>query len=191
MSIGRNILMRMFGRPEGVLGRLGGVIMASMNRPFAAWVIGLLGVEPDDRVLEVGFGSGMGIELLAKSVSKGYIAGVDASREMTSQAKTRNAQALLSGRVDLRYGFAQSLPFDDGAFTKALAINSMQVWPDALAGLREMRRVLAPHGRIALGFTSYSGQSKDTVPGMIIAAGFIDAHVVETEKGFCVLAVKP
>jgi hypothetical protein len=91
MSIGRNILMRMFGRPEGVLGRLGGVIMASMNRPFAAWVIGLLGVEPHDSVLEVGFGSGTGIELLAKSVSKGYIAGVDASREMTSQAKTRNA----------------------------------------------------------------------------------------------------
>jgi ubiquinone/menaquinone biosynthesis C-methylase UbiE len=40
-------------------------------------------------------------------------------------------KAIESGRVDLRYGSVESLSFEDNTFDKALAINSMQVWPDA------------------------------------------------------------
>jgi ubiquinone/menaquinone biosynthesis C-methylase UbiE len=85
----------------------------------------------------------------------------------------------------------ECLPFEDNTFDKALAINSMQVWPDAVAGLQEMRRVLKPGGRIALGFTPYSGQPQSGVPERLTAAAFTEAHVVETELGFCALAVKP
>ncbi|HVW63855.1 MAG TPA: class I SAM-dependent methyltransferase [Nitrosospira sp.] len=191
MNIGHRILMHMFGRPAGLLGRLGGAIMARMNRPFAAWVIGLLDLKPDDEVLEVGFGPGAGIELLAKSVRSGHIAGVDASRTMTGQARARNAKAIESGQVDLRYGFAENLPFDRDIFTKVLAINSMQVWPDAMAGLREVKRVMTPGGKIALGFTIHSGQSRSEVPELLAAAGFAEIRIAETEQGFCVLAVKP
>lgn len=60
----RKLLMRTFGRRKGVLGRLGGVIMARVNRDAAAQVIELLDVRPDDRVLEVGFGPGVAIQLL-------------------------------------------------------------------------------------------------------------------------------
>jgi ubiquinone/menaquinone biosynthesis C-methylase UbiE len=191
MSVAHSILMRMFGRPKGILGRLGGIIMARTNQQCAAWVIDLLGIQPNDRVLEVGFGPGVGIELLARSVSGGYVAGVDPSEEMVEQAKARNVKAMESGRVDLRYGSVESLPFEDNTFNKALAINSMQVWPDAVAGLREMRRVMKPGGRIALGFTPYSGQRKGELPERLTAAGFTQAHVVETETGFCALAIKP
>jgi ubiquinone/menaquinone biosynthesis C-methylase UbiE len=191
MSIAHRMLMRMFGRPQGLLGRLGGIIMARTNQPCAAWVIDLLGIQPHDRVLEVGFGPGVGIELLATSVSGGYIAGVDPSAEMVEQARARNANAIESSRVDLRYGSVERLPFDDRTFTKALAINSMQVWPDAVAGLRELRRVMKPGGSIALGFTPYAGQSKDGLAEMLTAAGFTEAHVVEAEEGFCALAIKP
>jgi len=58
---------------------------------------------------------------------------------MVAQARARNATALQSGRVDLRRRSVESLPFEGNSFDKALAINSMQVWPDAVAGLREMR----------------------------------------------------
>ena len=191
MSVAHSILMRMFGRPKGILGRLGGIIMARTNQKCAAWVIDLLGIQPNDRVLEAGFGPGVGIELLARSASGGYVAGVDPSEEMVQQAKARNVKAMESGQVDLRYGSAESLPFEDNTFTKALAINSMQVWPDAVAGLREMRRVMKPEGRIALGFTPYSGQSKSGLPEMLTAAGFTEAHLVEAEEGFCALAIKP
>jgi ubiquinone/menaquinone biosynthesis C-methylase UbiE len=191
MSIAHRILMRMFGRPQGILGRLGGIIMARTNEQCAAWVINLLDIQPNDRVLEVGFGPGVGIQLLARSVSGGYVAGVDPSEEMVQQVKARNAKAIANGQVDLRCGSVESLPFEDNAFNKALAINSMQVWPDAVAGLREMQRIMKPGGRIALGFTPYSGQSKSGLPEMLTAAAFMEPRVAETELGFCGLAIKP
>jgi hypothetical protein len=42
--------------------------MARMNQEIAARATGLLDVQPDDRVLEVGFGPGVGIQLLADKV---------------------------------------------------------------------------------------------------------------------------
>jgi len=181
----------MFGRPRGSLGRLGGVIMARTNRRCAVWVVDLLCIQPNDRVLEVGFGPGVGIELLSKAVPTGYVAGVDASMEMVDQATARNAQAIESGRVELRHGCAENIPFEDNTFDKILAINSMQVWPDVVAGLREMQRVLKAGGKIALGFTPYSGRSKNGVAETLKVSGFVEAGIVESDIGFCAMALKP
>ena len=134
------------------LGRLGGLIMAGSNRACAEGAISLLEVRPQDRVLEVGFGPGVATELLARVPAR-HVVGVDPSTEMLEQAAVRNAAGVASGRVELQQGSVERLPFADATFDKALAINSMQVWPDAVAGLRELCRVLKPRGRIALGFT--------------------------------------
>ena len=141
--------------------------------------------------VEVGFGPGVTIQPLSQLAAEGHVAGIDPSREIVAQARARNATALQSGRVDLRRRSVESLPFEGNSFDKALAINSMQVWPDAVAGLREMRRVMKPGGKIALGFTPYSGQAKEGPKEALIVAGFTSAHLVETSKGFCVLATKP
>jgi ubiquinone/menaquinone biosynthesis C-methylase UbiE len=182
--------MRAFGRPQGVLGRLGGLIMARTNRNIAARAIALLDVQLHDSVLEIGFGPGVGIELLANMLSSGRVAGVDASAEMVEQARVRNAEAMKTGRVELRRGSVETLPFEHETFDKALAINSMQVWPDAVAGLREIRRVMKPGGRVALGFTRHSGQSKEGLTDVLTAAGFAGAHVVDIDRDFCALATK-
>jgi ubiquinone/menaquinone biosynthesis C-methylase UbiE len=179
MNYVRKLLMRMFGRPRGVLGRLGGVIMARMNRDAAEQVIEMLDVRPNDKVLEVGFGPGVAIQLLLDRVPAGSVAGVDQSQEMVRQAATRNADALRSRKVDLRYGSVERLPFADETFDKALAINSMQAWPDPRAGLQEIRRVLKRGGMVALGFTVNSGQPKEGVAESL-AAGV-----------FCAIATKP
>jgi ubiquinone/menaquinone biosynthesis C-methylase UbiE len=132
MRMLKSTLMRMFGRPTGTLGKLGGIIMARTNAAFASFVISLLDVQPREKVLEVGFGPGVGIQLLARSA--GRVAGVDCSREMVQQAKTRNAEAIAGGVVDLRHGSVEDLPFEDATFDAVLAVNSMQVWPDVMAG---------------------------------------------------------
>jgi ubiquinone/menaquinone biosynthesis C-methylase UbiE len=175
----------MFGRPTGTLGKLGGMIMARTNAPFARSVISLLDVKPSEEVLEVGFGPGVGIRLLAKSARR--VAGVDCSSEMVQQAKARNAEAIASGVVDLRAG-VEDLPFEDGTFDAVLAINSMQVWPDVMAGLRELGRVTSSGGRVALGFTPYSGRSRAGILELLSAAGFSEATLVEMKGGFCALA---
>src|SRR5215475_15288635 len=113
MVFGRQLLMRMFGHPNGILGRLGGVIMARVNRDAAAQIIELLNVRPDDKVLEIGFGPGVAIQLLLHRVPAVSVAGIDYSQEMVRQAAALNAAALRNRRVDLRYGSVERLPFAD------------------------------------------------------------------------------
>ena len=189
MNIMRNILMRMFGRPRGFPGRLGGIIMARTNEECGSWVTELLDIGPSESVLEIGFGPGVIIRRLSNLA--GYVAGSDPSYEMLQQARARNAEAIGSGRVDLRRGSVETLPFDINTFDKAIAINSMQVWPDAGTGLREIWRVMKSHGRIALGFTPYSGQRSEGLTESVIAAGFTDAHILKKDKDFCALAIRP
>jgi SAM-dependent methyltransferase len=191
MGCVRGILMRRFGRPQGVLGRLGGAIMARANAGFGARAAGLLGVQPRDSVLEVGFGPGVVVGRLAALASAGRVAGVDPSRVMVRQARARNAAAIRGGRVDLRHGCVDALPFGPGGFDKALAVNSMQVWPDPANGLREIGRVLRPGGRIALGFTPRSGQRREGLAHLLREAGFAEVRLVEVDGGFCALASKP
>ncbi len=164
---------------------------------YPAYTIGraadLLDVQPSDSVLEIGFGPGVGFALLARAASSGWVAGIDPSEEMVEQARARNATAIHTGRVELRRGSVESLPFEGSTFDKALAINSMQVWPDAVAGLREVHRVLKPRGRVVLGFTRWSGQAKEGLTNTLTAAGFAGVHVVDemNEGDFCARAVKP
>ena len=67
----------------------------------------------------------------------------------------------------------------------------MHIWPDTIAGLREMWRVMKSGGTLALGFTPYSGQKNEGLTDELTAAGFTKAHVVEKGRNFCVLATKP
>src|SRR5262249_51164815 len=86
MSILKAIFMRMCGRPRGLLGRLGGHIMARTNAECGAWVSALLQIASNDSVLEVGFGPGVVIDHLSKLAPAGRITGIDLSIEMVEQA---------------------------------------------------------------------------------------------------------
>ncbi len=197
ISLWERILLRAIVHPTGFLGRLGGIAMARTGRRMNERAVELLDVQPSDRVLEIGFGPGVGIQLLAKSVSSGSVAGIDLSEVMVEQAKARNAAGIRTGRVELRRGSAESLPYEDATFDRAMAVNSMHLWPDAVAGLQETRRVLRPGGRIVLGFhllkRSWTAEVRERVTELLPAAEFADARVVDVdeEEEFYVIAINP
>lgn len=116
------------------------------ERILSRRAVDLLDVGIDDHVLEVGFGAGIGLAL-ARARGARLVAGVD-----PSEAMVRAGHRQLGKRnVDLRVGAAASLPWADGSFTRALAVNGLHLWDWPLDGLREVRRVLAPGGRLVLG----------------------------------------
>src|SRR5690606_40036507 len=104
--------------------------------------VDLLRVRPGEHVLEIGVGPGVAVQVLTERTGAARIAGVDASPVMLRQAERRNARFVGRGRVELHLGSVERLPFADRSFDKALAINSMQMWPDVPAGLGEIGRVL-------------------------------------------------
>jgi SAM-dependent methyltransferase len=153
-----------FGLPRGLLGRLAGHVMAAGNQAHQQEVLDLLGVRDGDRVLEVGYGPGLLVELLLKTTGASLVAGVDPSLEMRDMARARARSALgqgarLEDRVDLRVGTAESTGFPDASFDRVAAVNSVAAWSDLGAGVRELRRVTRPGGRVAIGWHSASNPS--------------------------------
>jgi SAM-dependent methyltransferase len=138
------------GRPRGVVGRLLGWVMARDNDPMNALAVELLDPQPGDRVLEVGFGPGRGLERLAERVPRGSADGVDHAELMVEVARRRNRRAVGEGRVRPRLGSLESLPWADATFDGAMAVNNHQFWPDPVAALHELGRVLRPGGRLVL-----------------------------------------
>lgn len=102
-----------------------------------------LRVVPGDRVLDLGCGPGDGADLIHEL--GGTAIGLDYS---TGMLRTASARPALSGRL-LRAD-AGRLPFADGAFDKLVCTNSFHHYPEHLAALREMRRVLRPGGVLSL-----------------------------------------
>ena len=135
---------------RGVLGRVTGAVIARLTAEANAWVVDLLAIGADDRVLDVGCGPGVGVAAAAALATRGLVAGVDGSAEMVRQARRRNRVAVRTGRVRIDHGDAAALPFADGWFTAAATVNSVQFWPSPAAGLAELFRVLAPGSRAAV-----------------------------------------
>jgi ubiquinone/menaquinone biosynthesis C-methylase UbiE len=141
-----------FGRPTGLLGYAAGLLMAhrSSNRKRNAWAVSLLGVRPDDRVLEVGCGPGLAIRELSRIARAGYVCGIDHSEVMLGQARRRNADGLRRGIVELRLGSVDELPAFDAPFDKILAVNTVLFWAQPDARLAQLRQRLRPGGLIAV-----------------------------------------
>lgn len=136
--------------PTGLIGGFVGRQMAKQHVPENTWTVALLDAQPADHILEVGFGPGISIEALSRVVTQGHIAGVDYSRAMLAAASRRNRQAIRAGRVELHHGEAAHLPFPNATFDEAYGIHTIYFWPDAPAGLKELRRVLRPDGLLVL-----------------------------------------
>lgn len=162
-----------FGRPRGVLGWLAGKLMGRGKEAFARELLGAVGVEPDDRVLEIGFGPGIGIEVAVGLAPRGRVAGVDLSEVMMRMATRRNREAVREGRVELALASVSALPYSDDAFDVAFAINSVQFWPAPATDLKEVRRVLRQGGRLAIGVQ---------LPGWILPATEAEAMGREVER---------
>jgi ubiquinone/menaquinone biosynthesis C-methylase UbiE len=96
-------------------------------------------------VLDVGCGQGHATRLLAVKRPDYKVVGVDLSAAMIGNAVKFGASVpnLKFIRAD-----AMSLPFDAETFDLGMSIASIKHWPDETRGLREIRRVLKPGGKL-------------------------------------------
>ena len=104
-----------------------------------------LPMTPGSRVLDVGCGTGELLRRLRAKYPEAVLAGLDPVPEMLAVARDK-----LSGREDLRIGYADSLPWASGTFDAVVSCNMFHYISHPIQALKEMARVLRPNGVIVL-----------------------------------------
>ena len=114
--------------------------------PYFAWMYDLLDLQAGMPVMEVGCGTG---EIWRTNLQR-LPAGVRVTMLDLSTGMVASARAVLNSdaRFDFAAADAQYLPFSTGQFERVLANYMLYHVPDISLAVRELRRVLAPGGRL-------------------------------------------
>lgn len=174
-SITRRLLTRCFGRPSGLLGRLGGRLMANGNAATERHAVALAAPAEQDVVLVIGPGPGVG--LAAAAERSAHVIGIDPSEVMRAMARRRCAPLIARGRLRLSPGTAARTGRPDASVDVVISVNNLQLWPDLPAALAELHRVLRPGGRLLLSaHEKWLPTDLPTLAATVQAAGFGSIH---------------
>jgi len=145
------------------------VLVGPLFRPFAEQLVARLALRDGDRVIDVACGTGILARVARERLGAGaHIVGVDVAPAMLAVARA------VDQTIDWRQGNATSLPVKAGEqFTVATCHQGLQFMPDKMTAVREMRRVLAPGGRVAIATWS----SLENLPGMRELNAVVERHV--------------
>ena len=122
-----------------------GLYVPALFHQWAARVLDAARVEPGQRVLDVACGTGvLAREAAVRVGPTGFVAGVDIEPGMLAVAER------LAPAVEWRVGSAEALPYPDGSFDAVVSQFGLMFFPDRREALREMLRVLAPKGHLAV-----------------------------------------
>jgi SAM-dependent methyltransferase len=116
----------------------------AVNGAFNPFVLDAARIGGQDRVLDIGCGSG---QLTMLAAGHGRLAtGVDLSLPMLARARERAKDV---PNVSFEQGDAQVHPFPDGGFDVAISRFGIMFFADPVAAFRNVRRALAADGRVA------------------------------------------
>lgn len=133
----------------------------AIGKPLAHDLIRLAALRPGERVLDVGCGTGVVARLAAQQVGpSGTVVGLDVNPGMLAIARSVTPEDV---SIDWYESGAEEMPLPDESFDVVLCQISLQFMVDKLAALREMRRVMAPGGRIVLNVPGPAGDIFDVL----------------------------
>jgi ubiquinone/menaquinone biosynthesis C-methylase UbiE len=125
-------------------------LVPALFTPWATDLVERMALQTGERVLDVACGTGSVARLAAQHVRPGgAVTGLDLNPGMLAKARTLPQPTDV--QMAWREGNAVALPFANAAFHVVLCQQGLQFFPDRLAALRDMHRVLVPGGRLALG----------------------------------------
>jgi SAM-dependent methyltransferase len=156
--------MHQAAKPRGAAGAVMGWLMEGLNAAQNRATVDALDPPPGGAVLEVGFGPGQALEMLARTHPLGLVAGVDHSELMVARARHRLRANRGDAALDLRLGDAGDLPFPDERFDAVFAVNSFHLWPDQARALAEMAGVLKPGGDLLLSIRDFRTDGRFEAP---------------------------
>jgi ubiquinone/menaquinone biosynthesis C-methylase UbiE len=118
----------------------------AIGTPVAERLLDSARLEPGERVLDVACGTGIVARLALDAVApNGTVTGLDATPDMLEVARRKNPG------VEWHHAPAERMPLADENFDVVVCSLGLMFFEDKVGALREMRRVLAPGGRVVIG----------------------------------------
>lgn len=155
--------------------------------PTNHMVIDAIDLSPDDVLLDVGCGTGTALRHASQVITRGTLIGVDPTRVILDMARSQTAMHPANSRIEYRLSHAEALRVADESVDVAIAINSYHHWDDRERGLAQLRRVLAPGGRVHIceehDVIELHRQTADVVRKALRGAGFSDLALQVVRDG--------
>lgn len=124
------------------------------------WAVEALGIEPSDRVLEVGCGHGAAATLVCERLADGHLTGIDRSGKMVAAATSRNREYVEAGRASFEAVAFEAADFGDERFDVIFAVHVAAFYRDPTPALPIARTLLATGGRLGI-FSQAPGWTAD------------------------------
>jgi SAM-dependent methyltransferase len=106
---------------------------------------------PGEAVLDIGCGAGLDTLIAARQVGPtGSVMAIDMTESMLNKTRAGAADLRLTN-VETRLGYAESLPVEDGSVDVVISNGVINLCPDKVQVMKEVRRVLRPGGRLQIG----------------------------------------
>ena len=178
-------LLKIIGKqmqyPQGFFGKVLFAWMTPQTIAHARWTADLLDIQPEDQIIEIGFGNGANIKMLLQRAVRGSVTGAEISDTAIEVATKKNAKAISGGRVKLHKAAGNALPFEAGVYDKACTVATVYVIEDPEAVFKEMFRVLKPNGCAAVTFPDRENFIRFKPTG---TEGFYFHELANLEKAF-------
>lgn len=122
-----------------------------IDRSWRRFAVGQIGGLTAGRVLDVATGTGdVALEVAARTPASVSIVGVDFSAEMVARGREKIRNSPYSGRITMEVGPCEAIPFPEESFDAVTIAFGIRNVVDRAQGLKEMRRVLKPGGRVVI-----------------------------------------
>lgn len=146
------LLASQLGHPRGLMGLLVGRLLNRANKGLVAAAVTALSPAPGQTTVDVGFGGGLGLDLLLRAVGPGgQVLGVEVSETMLGRAARRFRTDIAADRLRLQSGSMTDLPLMTGSVDGALTVNTLYFVDDLDLACAELRRVIGPSARLVIG----------------------------------------
>jgi ubiquinone/menaquinone biosynthesis C-methylase UbiE len=188
-------IARQLGNPQGETGIKVAANMKINNGGLIQRTIDLLQCSENDTVLEIGPADGGYVPYLLSRAPGITYYGIDISNTMVQQAMQQHAGLVANGRASFILGNGLELPYAADFFDSIYTINTLYFWQEPLQLLANIKQVLKPGGRLAVGirsrafmeqlpFTKYGFTLYDAekATALLQEAGFTIQQVVEEKE---------
>ena len=123
------------------------VVFGPIFHPGRKAAVEVANDRPNQRILEVGVGTGLSLPHFRKDAR---VTGIDVSKEMLAKARRRVERDGLKQVEALLEMDAEAMSFEDNSFDAVLALYVASVVPNPTRFVAEMRRVCKPGGAIVI-----------------------------------------